>query len=247
MTSKAVNESPGGLIFDLDGTLLNSLTDLATAGNLVLTRQGWPPHPAAAYKWFIGDGMTKLAERILPLKARRPEVIRQIAQELRQEYRRHCRECTRPYPGIPAMLAALQRQRLPLGVLSNKPEDLTLLLLDHFFPEINFQAIRGGREGEPLKPDPAGALAVAAALEVPPARIMLVGDGANDILTAKRAGMIPVGVLWGFRSEAELRAAGAHYLIAEPSDLMPLILNKFVRTCCETTCGDDRFEKRGKI
>lgn len=222
----AANPWRGGLIFDLDGTLIDSLADLAGAGNAVLARHSWPGHPPSAYRFFIGDGMTKLAERILPAAKRQPEVIQQVARELRQEYRRRCRESSRPFPGVPAMLTALQRQHLPLAVLSNKPEDLTLLLLSHFFPEINFQAIRGAREGEPLKPDPAGALAVAAALGVPPARIMLVGDAANDIWTATRAGMIPVGVLWGFRPEAELRAAGAKYLVAAPEDLVRLAVRE---------------------
>lgn len=212
----------GGLIFDLDGTLLDTLQDLATAANVVLARHGWPGHPLAAYRFFIGDGLTKLAERVLPAAVRQPETIREIAAALRQEYHRRCLATTRPYPGILPMLSELQQLGSALAVLSNKPDDLTRLLVDHFLPEIHFQVIQGAREGVPLKPDPAAALGIAQALQLPPERLMLVGDSANDLLTARRAGMIPVGVLWGFRPEAELRAAGACHLVATPADLVRL-------------------------
>lgn len=213
----------GSIIFDLDGTLIDTLADLAAATNQVLARYGWPPHEQEAYRYLVGEGMVKLAAKAMPEMVRQPELIQEVAAALRQEYQERCLEQSRPYPGVAAMLATLQRHSCRLAVLSNKPQEQASFLLTHFFPDISFQEIWGARAGWPLKPEPTAALALAAALETPPGRCFLVGDSGVDMLTAQQAGMIPVGVLWGFRSAAELERAGALALVAFPAEIVELV------------------------
>jgi phosphoglycolate phosphatase len=211
-----------GVIFDLDGTLLDTLEDLAGSMNQVLRDLRFPEHPPEAYKVFVGDGMFNLARRALPAAARREEVMKPAVAALRAEYNRRWRERTAPYPGIPELLGQLSPRRLRLGVLTNKPDDLAKVMVATFFPGVPFAAVSGAGPARPLKPDPAGALALARKWALAPASLVLVGDSGVDMQTAAAAGMYGAGALWGFRTAAELAANGAQTLLPTPADLLKL-------------------------
>lgn len=215
--------APTALLFDLDGTLLDTLDDLAGAMNRVLAGRGLPGHPVDAYRTFVGDGVTALAERALPPSARQPEVVAATVAALRDEYARSWAVRTRPYPGVTELLDALAARGLPLAVLSNKPHEATVAMVAYFLGRWPFAVVRGLQEGAPRKPDPTVALELAGLLGREPASCAFVGDSAVDVHTARRAGMTSVGVTWGFRGEAELVQAGAHHLIGAPLELLTLL------------------------
>ena len=211
------------LLFDLDGTLLDTLEDLACACNRVLASRGLPPHSLNAYRQFVGKGARSLIAQILPeTLGREEEAVQAALADFKTEYAQCWREHSRPYPGIPALLDALVQQGLRLAVLSNKPHAFTELCVQTLLPDWPFYPVLGQRDGVPRKPDPAGALECARLLELAPAEILYVGDSDVDMQTAKGAGMQAVGVLWGFRGAEELRAAGADFLVQEPADLVRL-------------------------
>jgi phosphoglycolate phosphatase len=211
------------VIFDLDGTLVDSLEDLADAMNAVLTRNRLPPHPVAAYRYFVGDGITMLVRRALPFEVADEEALNRLVGEMQREYRECRTRKTRPYPGIVEMLAALVQAGLRLAVLSNKPEEAARHLVGELLPGSGFEMVLGAVPERPRKPDPAAALEIAAALGLEPCECIYVGDSAVDIRTAAAAGMFPAGVGWGFRPAAELIAAGARMLLSEPADLLAWI------------------------
>jgi phosphoglycolate phosphatase len=211
------------LIFDLDGTLLNTLEDLADSGNAALAALGLPEHPVDAYRLFVGLGVAELVFRMLPEARRDEATLKRAGALLVGEYKVRWNAKTRPYPGITQMLEALRETGLPLCVLSNKPQDYTDLTVREFFPGFPFARVRGSRPEVPNKPHPAGALALAGELGLAPGQIVFVGDSATDMKTARGAGMLPVGVLWGFRDEAELTANGARHLLKTPGELLPLL------------------------
>lgn len=217
--------SHSAYIFDLDGTLVNSLTDLAAAVNQALAKAGLPEHPLEAYRHFVGNGLERLIRRSLPGgEDVVPEagLVSMLTASMRVHYDCHWHDASAVYPGIPEMLAELDRQGMKLAVLSNKPDDWTCDFVQHFLPEIPFACVRGAREGVPHKPDPQSALELAALFGLPPEQIVFVGDSKVDILTGIHAGMTPVGVTWGFRDEAELRAAGATRIIHNPAELIAM-------------------------
>jgi phosphoglycolate phosphatase len=211
------------VLFDLDGTLLDTLDDLAGAANQVLEKRGLPVHPREAYKYFVGDGLQVLLERIVPAKERDPALLNELAQDFRQVYGQTWQVHSRPYPEIDSMLAILAGTGLRLAVLSNKPHDFTLLCVNNLLPEHSFDLVLGQREGVAKKPDPAGALEVAHSLSLAPEQFLYLGDTAVDMETAKRAGMCAVGVLWGFRDEVELRDAGAEHILHTPMEALHLL------------------------
>lgn len=213
-----------GVIFDLDGTLLDTLDDLADSVNAALVALGMPTHARIAYRHFVGDGMRTLAERVLPASARTTDVVARCVEAIRAEYGLRWADKTRPYAGVPEMLTLLEQHGVPMAVLSNKPEEFTKKCVARMLPAWRFAVVRGAREGEPLKPDPRPALAVARMLGAMPCELVYVGDTATDMLTGRQAGMYTVGVLWGFRDEAELRQAGAHTIIRAPQDIATLVL-----------------------
>lgn len=210
------------IIFDLDGTLLDTLDDLADAGNRVLAAAGLPVHPVEKYRYFVGEGMLKLIERILPAAMREPDQIKRFAEAFREDYGRNWQVKTALYPGIADMLTALQDKGIILNVLSNKPQDFTRLCVTKFMPDWPFQLVLGQREGVPRKPDPAGALDIAAEIGRQPAEIVYLGDTATDMKTARAAGMYAVGALWGFRTAQELSQNGAATLVSHPGQLPDL-------------------------
>jgi phosphoglycolate phosphatase len=207
-------------LFDLDGTLVDSLNDIADAMNAVLEERGFARHDPAAYRYMIGDGMDMLVLRALPDDQRDPVAVRDCAAAMRHLYARRWFIRSRPYAGIPELLSALERRGVKLAVLSNKPQDFTELMVRRFFPEFRFESIRGIQPGIPPKPDPLSALQTADALAVSQDRMVYMGDSAVDMKTAVSAGMYPVGVLWGYRTASELIHGGARLLVRQPEDLL---------------------------
>ena len=207
-------------IFDLDGTLTNTLNDIATAMNRSLRLHGLPEFSVDEYRYLVGDGAKKLAQRAV---RDRQELAEAVRRDYQAYYQEHTLDTTRPYPGIPELLQALTERGIQVCVLSNKPHADTCGVVRHFFPEIPFAQIRGQVEGVPVKPDPTGALLIARALSLPPDAFVYLGDTNVDMRTARNAGMHPVGVTWGFRPAEELTQAGAEHLIGNPLELLRFV------------------------
>ncbi len=205
------------VLFDLDGTLTDTLQDIADAMNRSLRLHGLPEWPLDAYRYLVGDGAKKLAERAVRDRA---EMAASVQRAYQAWYETHTRVATRPYEGVPEMLAALQDRGVPLAVFSNKPDADTKNVVAHFFPEIRWAAVRGQVAGIPVKPDPAGALAVARELGVRPEEVLYLGDTSTDMRCALNAGMHPVGALWGFRTQEELLSSGAEAVVGHPRELL---------------------------
>jgi phosphoglycolate phosphatase len=208
-----------GILFDLDGTLVDSLSDIASSLNHVLAEMGLPVHPLSAYRTMVGDGASELVRRALPAD-RRDALHDEVLARYKARYRAHLVVESRPYPGIEALLEALEVRGIPKAILTNKPHDAAVEVVARLFGRFRFEKVLGQREGVPRKPDPTGALAIARALDVPPEHCLVLGDTDTDMETARRAGMIAVGCLWGFRGREELEASGARYLIGAPLELL---------------------------
>lgn len=211
------------VLFDLDGTLLDTLADLAYSANRVLESHGLPTHPEGAYRDFVGEGIRMLFFRALPEPHRTEAWISRCAEEFLAVYGRHWNVETRPYRGIPELLDALSWRQLRLAILSNKPHASTEQCARALLPADRFEIVLGQRDGLPRKPDPAGALEIAHRMGVSPSHFVYLGDSGTDMQTAVRAGMVPVGALWGFRGRDELLAHGARVLIQRPLDLIPVV------------------------
>lgn len=211
------------VVFDLDGTLLDTLDDIADAMNVALGRMDFPGHETAAYRYLTGDGVRALAERSIPEKAKDETTLAACIREFRLEYAGRWGTKTRPYPGITGLLTDLARRGLKLSVLSNKLDEFARRAVREFLPGFDFTFVIGAKPDLPPKPDPVGALLIAAGLQITPDRIIYLGDTGVDMQTAVRAGMYPVGALWGFREEKELRENGARALISSPLELLGLI------------------------
>jgi phosphoglycolate phosphatase len=212
-----------GIIFDLDGTLLDTIEDLADSMNTVLTDLGFSTHTLGAYKTFVGEGVEALIRRALPEDQLRPELLDQCLGALREEYGRRWENKTRTYPGIPELLDHLTGLGLKMAILSNKQDYFTQIMVAGLLPRWRFDPVFGARPAVPKKPDPAGALEIAEALQIAPDYFIYLGDTGIDMKTARAAGMVPVGVLWGFRPAEELRDQGAKWLIEKPADLISLL------------------------
>jgi len=207
-------------IFDLDGTLVDSLADIGGAMNHALAYHGLPTHTLAAYREFVGEGVHRLAEKALsPAGLAHKDTV---LDEYKRYYADNLFLRTRPYPGIEELLEGLTARGVALGVLSNKPDPSTRRLVEHFFSRFPVRAAHGERPGVPKKPDPTAALEIARVMGVQPAECMFIGDTGIDMGTATAAGMVAVGVLWGFRGEAELRAHGARFLARNPGEILTL-------------------------
>lgn len=213
------------VIFDLDGTLLNTITDLKNACNVALEQFGYPLHDETAYKTYVGNGIYKLIERSLPQEARDEEKIYQVKAVFDAYYAAHSLDETKPYPGTEALLTHLQDKGIACGVVTNKAHDYAVHLVDRFFGK-GIQLTLGQREGIPTKPNPQGVKEMMAYFKVKPEACLYVGDSNVDIETARAAGVPSIGVLWGFREEAELRVAGADYLAEDVSVLESIINQK---------------------
>ncbi|MCG8530669.1 MAG: HAD family hydrolase [Desulfovibrionales bacterium] len=209
-------------IFDLDGTLLYTLEEIAAATNTVLARAGYPQHPVDAYRRFVGDGARTLAFRALPKEKQNDTDCDSFFPALLEEYDRSLNTIAHPYAGVTKALQGFYDAGKQIAVLSNKPDVLTKNAIKKFFPTISFDIVQGGRPDFPLKPAPDAALDIAARLNVSPQQVIFVGDSDVDIKTACNAGMIPVGAGWGFRGAEELLAVGATVVLDVPSDLESL-------------------------
>ncbi len=210
------------VIFDLDGTLLDTLDDLAETGNQVLEEHGYPVHQPDAYKFFVGEGMQTLVERITPDSATASEK-QTCFNRFKTLYSRYWNRRTRPYEGVMQLLALLEKKGFQLGILSNKPHDFTLMCVDYFFPEGTFGQVFGQRPEIPRKPDPAGALEIAGRFGSTPGQCIYIGDTGIDMQTGKSAGMYTIGILWGFRGAAELQDNGADRIAKTPQELAEVI------------------------
>ncbi len=211
------------VIFDLDGTLLDSLEDLADSMNQVLARQMFPVHAVEKYRYFVGDGIAELVRRVLPAAQQDSALVAQNISWMSAEYEKRWNQKTRPYPGIAELLDALTDAGMNLAVLSNKPDAFTKIMVPALLPGWQFEPILGARPGVPVKPDPQAALEIAEQLAISPAEILYLGDTATDMLTANAAGMIAVGVAWGFRTVEELQRSGAQQIIHQPAELLQLL------------------------
>lgn len=208
-------------LFDLDGTLLDTLTDLADAANHALASVGRPTHPQEAYRTLVGQGVRQLF--IDGLGPEHGHLVDDAIAAHLAYYEDHRFDTTRPYPGIEPLLEALAERGVRLGVLSNKPDEATQDVIARYFPEQPWAYVRGHRSGTAAKPDPHAAIEATRTLGIPAERWLYVGDTSVDMQTGKGAGMFTVGVTWGFRSEAELREHGADAIIHEPAELVPLL------------------------
>lgn len=208
------------VIFDLDGTLLDTLGDIADSMNGVLSINGLPVHSRDAYRSFIGEGMDVLVRRALPEGMRDDKNVSQFVLSMREEYDRRWAETSRPYPGIPQLLDLLAERGIPLAVLSNKLDSFTKKMVEKLLGAWKFSQVRGLVFGTPRKPDPAVALEMASDMAIEPAEICFVGDSDIDIETALNAGMVPVGVSWGYQSVDRLKSSGAKTILDKPRDLL---------------------------
>lgn len=211
------------IIFDLDGTLLNSIGDIAACGNEALASMGFPLLTVDEFKSHVGEGMVGLARKVLPPGKRDEATVGAFLEIYRTLYSRKWHETTVPYDGIEDVLEKLRARGIPLAVLSNKRDEFTKACVDRLLPAGTFQEVRGESEVTPQKPDPRGALTVARSLGVEPQRCLLVGDSEVDAETARRAGMEFVGVEWGYRSRMELEKAGARKLVQAPNQLLEYV------------------------
>lgn len=213
-----------GVIFDLDGTLVDTLEDIADAANQTLKKHQYTPHGIESYRYFVGDGLQKLIERIIPAKDRQKETIVSMMESFKVFYQRcWCRK-SQPYEGIVAMVGGLLKEEIKLGVLSNKPHSFTQLLVAKFFSENQFVSVQGQIENLPKKPDPAGAFIIADKMALNPGQIVFVGDTSIDMRTGRNAGMKTIGVEWGFRNHLELEEAGAELVVQKPHEITNFIL-----------------------
>ena len=212
------------VVFDLDGTLLNTIDDLADAGNRVCAARGWPQHTVEEYKYFVGNGIPKLVERFSPPQARTPDQLADTLAAFQADYGAHLRDKTAPYPGIPALLARLKAAGVQLAVFSNKADPLARQVVADYFDASLFDAVRGALPGVPTKPAPQGTLALMQAIGADPAATLYVGDSNVDVDTAHNAGLPCCGVLWGFRTRQELTDAGAEHLAANAEELWNVIV-----------------------
>lgn len=210
-------------IFDLDGTLINTIADLASSTNYALSKCGFPTHHTSEYKFFVGNGINKLFERSLPEGEKTEVNILKIRAEFIPYYDIHNADESRPYDGIPEILDKLQSQGIMLAVASNKYHSATQKLIKHYFPDINFIKVLGQREGKNPKPDPDIVFDILNAAGVDKKDVLYIGDSGVDMQTAKNAGVISVGVTWGFRPLSELKQFSPDYIIKHPQEILSLI------------------------
>ncbi len=211
------------VLFDLDGTLLDTLDDIADAVNRTLAARGLPIHDREAYRWFIGDGARVLVTRALPEHRRTADEIDSCLAAFKNEYSCNWHHKTHPYTGIPGLVAMLQSAGIKMAVVTNKPHAFSENCCRHYFPVGTFDAVVGQQDGRPVKPDPYPAYQAATYLQMPPSACLFLGDSGIDMETALAAGMFPVGALWGFRHQDELETAGAAACIAHPRELLKWI------------------------
>lgn len=210
------------ILFDLDGTLLDTLADLADAGNAALRELGFAGHSTEDYKYFIGKGVEELVRQILPENNRDKQTVAKCLLLMKRNYSQFWKRNSRPYPGIAEMLTELEKRGIVKVVFSNKPDEFTGVMIRELLPKWKFEIIRGALPGVPIKPDPTAALAIAAEIKINPEKFIYLGDSATDMQTASATGMYAVGALWGFRTAEELLGGGAKILVKQPREVLEL-------------------------
>ncbi len=212
------------VIFDMDGTLLDTLADLADAMNRTLADRGFPTHPVASFRYFVGNGAAMIVTRTLPPEKRNDnKLISECLKVFLEEYHRNWNRKTRIYDGVPELLDVLTEKGIPMAVFTNKPQEFAELCIQEFLSRWRFEAVFGQREGHPIKPDPTVPREIAGSLGISPQECLYLGDSGTDMKTAVNARMLPVGALWGFRPENELRESGAVQIISRPMELPNLL------------------------
>lgn len=211
------------VIFDLDGTLLNTIADLAQSTNYALQALGFPVHEEDAYRFMVGNGINKLFERALPEGEKTEENVLRMRKEFIAYYDCHNADKSRPYAGIPELLRSLQEKGVKLAVASNKYQSATEKLVAHYFPDIHFTAVFGQREGIPAKPDSAIVEDILSIAKVAKETVLYVGDSGVDMQTALHAGVTACGVTWGFRPRAELEEFSPAFMADEALQILSLI------------------------
>jgi len=216
-----------GIIFDLDGTLLYTLEDIADAENSALAELGLPPLPVDKFRWIVGGGADNIAQKLLPVELQSEQNIIKFVDRFRFYYHQSWHNKTCLYAGIADLMDELLKRNYRLAVLSNKPEEFTLKIVDYYFPDwqgiskqATFSHVIGQRKDYPVKPDPVLALQIALDWQLEPSQIGFIGDSDIDIYTARNAGMIAIGAEWGFRGKEELEISGAHIILNKPEDLL---------------------------
>jgi phosphoglycolate phosphatase len=209
------------VIFDLDGTLLDTIDDIALAMNRVLESRNFEPYAVEAYKTLVGEGIEEMVRRALAPRLLAEEEVAGLVRDYRREYELCWRDHSRPYPEVPELLGELARRGVRTAVLSNKSHPFTEAMMRELLGSFRFDLIRGAMPGIPLKPDPQPALTIAHDMGVAAGSVVFLGDTKVDMHTAVAAGMFPVGALWGFRSAEELTESGAAALIVSPLELLP--------------------------
>lgn len=211
------------IIFDLDGTLLNTIADLARSTNHALQTLGYPVHDVSAYRFMVGNGINKLFERALPDGEKTEENVQRVRREFIPYYDLHNADESRPYPGIPELLEALQAEGKQMAVASNKYQAATRKLIAHYFPQISFAAVFGQREGVNVKPDPAIVNDILRIAGTPREEVLYVGDSGVDMQTAINSGVTACGVTWGFRPRTELEGYHPAYLVDRAEEIAELV------------------------
>jgi len=214
------------VIFDLDGTLLDTIEDLANSTNYALQQHGFAVHSVDEYRFFVGNGVNKLIERALPPEHRNADMISMLKEDFREHYFTHSEECTKPYKGIDALLRELHGKGIKLAVASNKMHAATERLVKYFFPEIPFEIILGQRDRVPVKPHPEIVNEIVSTCNVSKAETLYVGDSGVDAATAYNANVTFAGVLWGFRPQKELEEVGATLFVSEAVDILEIVFGR---------------------
>lgn len=211
------------VIFDLDGTLLNTIDDLGAAANYALTQCGFPTHAISSYPYFVGNGVTRLLERVLPDNHRDEETVTRLRRRFMEYYDEHNAVSTVPYNGIVELLETLSRRDVRLAVASNKYHSAVVSIINHYFPQINWVAVEGQKEGVPVKPDPSIVFDILSKCPTPKSEVLYVGDSGVDMETARRACVESVGVSWGFRPVKELKEFYADHIVDAPIEILDFI------------------------
>lgn len=211
------------VIFDLDGTLLDTIADLAASANHALQQLGYPTHPTDTIRTFVGNGINKLLERSLPEAERNEANVMRMREHFIPYYDEHNADLSRPYPGVPELLEELQQKGILIAVASNKYQAATEKLVKHYFPAIRFVEVLGQREGIAVKPDPSIVFDILKKAGVTPEETLYVGDSGVDMQTAIHAGVDAIGVAWGFRPRAELESFCPKGIIEEAEELLEFV------------------------